>query len=81
MNRELSSACDPSQELLDALRALCNVAPGMRVGQLLAAAGEICSDLHGRGLWDAEDHELLEAAWKFHNDIESNLPAEVQPKT
>ena len=47
-----------------------------QLGQLLAAAGEICGDLHGRGLWDAEDRELLEAVWKFLKDIEANLPAE-----
>ena len=70
---------DTRQELLDAVRVLADAAPAMRVGQLLAAAGEICSDLHGRGLWDAEDRELLEAVWKFQKDIESNLPIEVRP--
>jgi plasmid stabilization system protein ParE len=63
-------------ELLEAVGDLANAEPAMRVGQLLAAAGEICSDLHGHGLWDAEDGELLEAIWKFHKDIESNLPSE-----
>lgn len=67
------------QELFEAIRALAEAAPGMRVGQLLSAVGEVCSDLHGRGLWDAEDRELLEAFWKFQHDIESNLPAEVHP--
>lgn len=70
---------DARQELLAAIGALADAAPGMRVGQLLAAAGEICSDLHGRGLWDAEDRELLEAVWKFQRDIEANLPAKVRP--
>jgi hypothetical protein len=80
MNRKSRSDCEPRQELLDALRALGNVAPGMRVGQLLAAVGEICSDLHGRGLWDAEDLELLEAVWKLHKDMAANLPSEVHSK-
>ncbi|MEX2309513.1 MAG: hypothetical protein WD738_18070 [Pirellulales bacterium] len=71
---------DSRQELFEAIRALADAAPAMRVGQLLAAAGEICSDLHGRGLWDAEDRELLEAVWKFQKDIETNLPVEVHPK-
>ncbi len=70
---------DAKQELFDALRVLSNAAPGMRVGQLLAATGEVCGDLHGRGLWDAEDRELLEAVWKFQHDIESTIPAEVHP--
>jgi hypothetical protein len=67
-------------ELLEEVGDLANAAPAMRVGQLMAAAGEICSDLHGRGLWDAEDRELLEAIWKLHKDIESNLPAEAHPE-
>jgi hypothetical protein len=45
----------------------------------MAAAGEVCADLHGRGLWDAEDSELLEAVWKFQRDIESNSVVEVRP--
>ena len=69
---------DVKHELCDAIRALSHSAPAMRVGQLLAAVGEVCGDLHGRGLWDAEDRELLEAVWKFQRDVESSLPAEVQ---
>jgi len=70
---------DARQELFEAIRTLADSAPAMRIGQLLAGAGEICSDLHGRGLWDAEDRELLEAVWKFQKDIESNLPVAVHP--
>lgn len=69
------------QELFEALRALSEALPEMRIGQLLAAAGEVCADLHGRGLWDAEDRELLEAVWKFQQDAESNLPTEVHRST
>jgi hypothetical protein len=36
----------------------------MRAGRLVAAIGELCADLHGRGLWDASDAELLEAVWQ-----------------
>jgi hypothetical protein len=53
----------------------------MRSGQLLAAVGEVCADLHGRGLWDAEDRELIEAVWKFQQDIESHMPSEAHPHT
>lgn len=59
-------------ELFNALRSLGAVAPGMRVGQLVAALGELCDDLHGRGLWDAEDDELLEAVWRFQRDLENS---------
>jgi hypothetical protein len=68
-------------ELLDALRGLFEAAPTMRSGQLLAAVGEVCADLHGRGLWDAEDRELIEAVWKFQQDIESHMPSEAHPHT
>ena len=70
---------DVRQELFDALHALSEAIPEMRMGQLMAAAGEVCADLHGRGLWDAEDRELLEAVWKFQQDAACNLPAEVHP--
>jgi hypothetical protein len=66
-------------ELCESIRALAEAAPAMRVGQLIAAAGEICSDLHGRSLWDADDRELLEAIWKFQRDVQASLPVEVHP--
>ena len=47
----------------------------MRAGQLVAALGERCSDLHGRGLWDASDDELLEAVWQFRRDLEAAMTA------
>lgn len=61
----------PRSELFDALRELSEVIPEMRVGQLLAAVGELCADLHGRGLWDASDTELLEAVWQFSREFEA----------
>jgi hypothetical protein len=57
-------------ELFAALASLSESVPQMRLGQLLAALGELCNDLHGRGLWDAEDGELLEAVWRFRSGIE-----------
>jgi len=49
--------------------------PEMRVGQILAAVGELCADLHGRGLWEASDAELLEAVWQFRRNFESATAA------
>jgi hypothetical protein len=43
----------------------------MRAGQLVAAVGELCADLHGHGLWDATDAELLEAVWQFRRNFEA----------
>ena len=66
----------PRAELFAALQSLSEVVPEMRVGQLVAAVGELCADLHGRGLWDAADTELIEAVWQFHRNFEG----ESEPK-
>ncbi len=56
-------------ELFAAIQSVAAVIPEMRVGQLMAAVGELCADLHGRGLWDADDGELLEAVWQFQRNF------------
>jgi hypothetical protein len=58
-------------ELFEALQSLSEAVPEMRVGQLIAAVGELCTDLHGRGLWDAADAEILEAIWLFRRNFEA----------
>ena len=58
-------------EVYDGLRELSELMPEMRCAQLIAAIGELCADLHGRGLWDATDAELLEAIWQFRRNYES----------
>jgi hypothetical protein len=60
-------------ELIAALQSLSEIASEMRAGQLMAAVGELCADLHGRGLWDATDAELLEAVWQFRRNFESAM--------
>ncbi len=65
------STRDTRAELFAALEALAGIVPEMRAGQLMAAVGELCTDLHGRGLWDAADSELLEAVWQFRRNIEA----------
>jgi hypothetical protein len=60
-------------ELYSALQALSDIIPEMRTGQLMAAVGELCADIHGRGLWDATDVELLEAVWQFRRNYETAL--------
>jgi hypothetical protein len=65
MNEQNSRA-----ELYDALQSLAEIVPQMRAGQLMAALGELCADLHGRGLWEVEDADLLEAIWRFRRGIE-----------
>lgn len=61
---------DTRLELFAAIRSLSEVVPEMRGGQLVAVLGELCADIHGRGLWDASDAELLEATWRFRCNLE-----------
>jgi hypothetical protein len=65
------SEIDTRADLFAALQELSEVVPEMRAGQLMAAVGELCADLHGRGLWDATDVELLEAVWQFRRNHEA----------
>jgi hypothetical protein len=74
------SATDIRTELFGALQELSHHVPEMRAGQLIAAVGELCSDIHSRGLWEATDTELLEAIWQFQRNLDAvtdqNSPAE-----
>src|SRR5207244_3600516 len=67
----LMSDSETRAELFAAIEALAGIIPDMRGGQLMAAVGELCADLHGRCLWDAEDAELLEAVWQFRRSFET----------
>jgi hypothetical protein len=66
-------------QLFEGLRELAKVAPEMRAGQIMAAVGELCADLHGRNLWEAADAELLEAIWQFRRDFEAAASGSGQP--
>lgn len=60
-------------ELFAALQTLSEAIPEMRSGQLMAAVGELCADLHGHSLWAATDEELLEAVWQFQQNFEAAM--------
>ena len=62
---------DPRADLLAVLHALADEVPDMRVGQLVAALGELAADECGRTLWDADDTELRAAARRFRHDLEA----------
>ena len=70
---------DTRADLFAALQSLSDLIPEMRAGQLAAAVGELCADLHGRGLWDASDAELLEAVWQFRRGYEVSTASPAQP--
>jgi hypothetical protein len=65
------SELNPKTEILESLKSLSEAVPNMRAGQLIAAIGELCCDLHGRGLWEADDREFLEAIWAFRRGLEA----------
>ena len=71
---------DTRAELFAALRDLSEIVPEMRAGQLVAAVAELCADLHGRGLWDATDAELLEAVWQFRRNFEAATASSSTPQ-
>lgn len=75
------SASETRAELFAALQALAEIVPEMRGGQLMAAVGELCADIHGRGLWDSTDAELLEAVWRFRRDFETAIVAQSQAES
>ncbi len=58
-------------ELFIVLRSLAEIVPEMRAGQIMAALGELCAGIHGRGLWEAEDAELMETMWEFRRGVEA----------
>jgi hypothetical protein len=65
------SDSDARTQVYDSLRELSELMPEMRCAQLIAAIGELCADLHGRGLWDATDAEFREAIWQFRCNYEA----------
>ena len=65
------SGPESQADVFAALTKLSELLPDMRAGQLAAAVGEVCADLHGRGLWDCSDAELLEAVWTFRRNVET----------
>ena len=72
------SESETRAELFAAFAELSEKIPEMRAGQLMAAVGERCADLHGRGLWEASDAELLEAVWQFRRDFEASAAASLR---
>jgi hypothetical protein len=57
-----------TNQTFEALQELSQLMPDMRSGQLIAAIGELCADLHGHGLWDASDAEFMEAIRQFRGN-------------
>jgi hypothetical protein len=57
------------REALAALVELSNLAPELRIGQLVAHLGEMSEDDGGHGLGDIEDNQLLELIRRHHQEL------------
>ena len=58
------------RDIFEALNELSGIMPEMRAGQLMAAVGEVCADMHGHGLWDATNDEIYQALQRFRSNFE-----------
>lgn len=69
---------DPRREALEALARLSDLAPDIRVGQLVAHLGVLSEDDGGHGLGDIEDSDLLKVIGR-HRDELSRLSTAPNP--
>jgi hypothetical protein len=60
---------DARREALAALARLSELAPDVRVGQLVAHLGVLSEDDGGHGLGDIEDADLLEVIKRHHEEL------------
>jgi hypothetical protein len=63
------------QEIFRLLAELSEVAPEVRLGQLLANLSYLARGLSNGSIWDMEDEELLEAARKHLEEWRSRRGA------
>ena len=59
------------QDIVRKLGCLCELSPGVRVGQLVAHLGFLAEDAFGRGLWDLDDEQLLEVIRRHETELAS----------
>ena len=64
-------------EALKVLSEMCEVAPEVRLGQLMAFVGFMGEDHTGHTLWDIEDGQLLEMMRKHLNDLKQRAEQDV----
>ena len=57
------------QEMLAKLARLCELAPDVRMGQLVAHLGFLAEDRCDRTLWDVEDQDLLAVIEQHHTEL------------
>ena len=62
------------QEILQGLAVLCELAPDVRFGQLMANLGFLVEDLTDRSLGDIEDADLLQVIERHKADLCKRQP-------
>jgi hypothetical protein len=62
-------ALDARQQALVMLAELAELAPQVRLGQLMAHLGFLGEDQLGRSLWDIEDDELLAVLHRHRSEL------------
>ena len=75
---------DARREALAALAQLSEMAPDLRIGQLIAHLGDLSEDDGGRGLGDIEDTDLLNVIERHRGELTqllSNAPNQQSPQT
>jgi hypothetical protein len=67
----------PTQrEALDVLAELCDLAPDMGLGQLVAWLGDMGEDETGRSLGYIDDEQLLEVMYRHREQLVARLQPE-----
>jgi hypothetical protein len=72
---------DARREALAALAQLSDIAPEIRIGQLIAHLGMLSEDEGGHGLGDIEDSDLLKVIDRHRGELSqlmSNTPNQLQ---
>ena len=67
------------QEVLQALADLSEIAPEVRMGQLVANLSYLARGLSNESIWDMEDEELLAAAREHLGKWRASRGADAQP--
>jgi len=56
-------------EVLKKLASLCELSPGVRIGQLAAHLGFLAEDMFDRGLGDIDDEQLLRVIERHEGEL------------
>lgn len=72
---------DARQEALTVLTELAQLAPDVRLGQLMAHLGFLSEDQINRSIWDVEDDELLAVLNRHREELFARRQQEPANKT